>query len=80
LNSAATVDKGPFQVQQNASNIIDNIREDFLAERKEHFGDQFRRINTENTLRSGFINIHRLLHSTGIPKNKILLYYSVATK
>jgi hypothetical protein len=51
LSSETTEEEGCFQVQQNNfDNNIDNMREDMLTERTEHFGDQLRRKHFSQTV------------------------------
>jgi hypothetical protein len=73
------VEEEPFQVQQNVASDIDNIQDDILEERNEHFGDQLRKINPITTLCIGFININGMPFTAENPKNK-LIYNSIENK
>lgn len=59
--------------------ITTDSREDIDIETKEHFGDKVKKINQEETLRIGFVNINGLPPTTANPKNRNI-YNAITNK
>ncbi len=79
LNLDTMVEGGPPQVQQMELSGADSTRIDINRESNEHFGDQIRQINQDQTIRIGFINVNGLPMTTDNPKNKII-YNTITNK